>query len=60
MGGVTAHSFDELIRAGSLLTRELDFKSLISVLVEQTIDISRSDLACLYLFLNADNKKRGA
>lgn len=42
-------SMDELVRAGSLLSSDLDFKSLIAVLVEQAIDITRSDLACLYL-----------
>jgi PAS domain S-box-containing protein len=40
---------DELVRAGSRLSLEQNFSSLVSVLVEQTIDISFSDLACLYL-----------
>lgn len=40
---------DNLTRAGALLTRELNIKSLISVLVEQSCDISSSDLAALYL-----------
>ncbi|HMB20255.1 MAG TPA: PAS domain S-box protein, partial [Spirochaetota bacterium] len=45
----TVSSLDELTRAGTLLTQELDFKSLISIIAEQTLDISLSDLACLYL-----------
>ncbi|QEN09931.1 PAS domain S-box protein [Oceanispirochaeta crateris] len=59
---------DELVRASALLADEGDFKSLISVLVEQSLDITRSDLAALYLFKNPENKnsdlklmyKRGA
>lgn len=43
-------ALDELVRAGCLLTADLDFKSLVSSLVEQAIDITRSDLACLYLY----------
>ncbi len=42
-------NLDELTRAGTLLTRQLDLKSLISIIVEQTLDISRSDIACLYM-----------
>ncbi|MDR2134338.1 MAG: PAS domain S-box protein [Treponema sp.] len=41
---------EDLIRAGALLSGESDFKSLVSVLVEQTQDIVRSDLAAFYLF----------
>ncbi len=42
-------SLEELVRAGALLSRDFDFKSMASVLVEQTLDISKSDLACLYI-----------
>jgi class 3 adenylate cyclase len=42
--------FSELVRASALLTRENDADELISVLVEQAIDITRSDLACLYAY----------
>ena len=45
----TTSNLDELTRAGTLLTNQLDFKSLISIIVEQTLDISRSDIACLYM-----------
>lgn len=47
--------FDELIRVGSLLSNEIDLKTLISVLVEQTQDISSSDLAALYFKKNPDD-----
>jgi adenylate cyclase len=43
------NTLDELVRAGALLSGQHSFKGMISVLVEQTMDISRSDLACLYL-----------
>ncbi len=39
----------ELVRAGSLLARENDARSLASVLVEQSVDITRSDIGALYL-----------
>ncbi len=41
---------NELVRASSRLSAESDFKSLVSVLVEQSADYSRSDLACLYIY----------
>ncbi len=40
----------ELVRAGSLLTRESDVRSLTSVLVDQSLDITGSDLGAAYLF----------
>jgi adenylate cyclase len=42
--------FSELIRASAILTRKTDASDLVSVLVEQAIDITRSDLACLYAY----------
>ena len=41
---------DELVRASSRLSAEKDFRNLVSVLVEQSADHSRSDLACLYVY----------
>jgi len=41
---------DELVRASGRLSAESDFRSLVSVLVEQSADHSRSDLACLYIY----------
>lgn len=43
-------AFDELTRAASLLSAGTDFAELESILVEQSCDISRSDLAALYLY----------
>ncbi len=48
---------DELVRASALLADERDFKSLISILVEQSLDITRSDLAVLYLFKNRTDSR---
>jgi PAS domain S-box-containing protein len=41
---------DELVRTGCLVSRELNFRELASTLVEQSIDVTRSDLACLYIY----------
>jgi len=46
---------DELVRASSRLSSETEFKSLVSVLVEQSADYSRSDLACLYIYNNPES-----
>ncbi|MDA3956116.1 GAF domain-containing protein, partial [Oceanispirochaeta sp.] len=48
---------DELVRASTLLADEGDFKTLISVLVEQSLDITRSDVAALYLFKKPEDKQ---
>ena len=45
----SAEVFDELVRASAILSRETSASDLISVLVDQALDITRSDLACLYL-----------
>ena len=41
---------DELVRASSMLADDIRFTSLVSILVEQSLDISRSDLAGLFLY----------
>ena len=41
---------DELVRASTLLSGEFELKPMISVLVEQALDITHSDLAALYLY----------
>ncbi|MCK5251040.1 MAG: guanylate cyclase, partial [Spirochaetaceae bacterium] len=41
---------NELVRASSRLSAESEFSNLVSVLVEQSADNSRSDLACLYVY----------
>jgi len=43
---------EELVRAGSLLTRDMDFKGLSRALVEQAVDVTGSDLGVLYLARN--------
>ena len=48
------NELNELVRAGTLLSREIDFETLVSVLVEQSIDITHSDLASLYLHGDPD------
>ena len=45
---------DELVRAGTRLSHAFDIDALISVLVEQAIDVTHSDLACLYLHAEPD------
>ncbi len=52
-----ANPLEELTRAGELLTRELDFKKLLSRIVEQSIDITKSDMSCLYVSKNPEQKK---
>jgi PAS domain S-box-containing protein len=49
----------DLIRAGAMLSREQNFKSLIMVLVEQALDISHSDLAAFYLLVNGEDPRSG-
>lgn len=56
MAAVT-NPLEELTRAGELLTRELDFKLLVSRIVEQSIDITKSDMACLYVSSEIEQKK---
>lgn len=49
MGRERLKILDDLVRAGALLAEEQQFKSLISVFVNQGMDISRSDLGALFL-----------
>ncbi len=49
MEKVKDSTLEELVRAGSLLTRELDFKALVATLVDQSRDITKSDISCLYI-----------
>jgi len=50
MAAAIERTLDELVRAGSLLSQNLNFQTMASVLVEQTLDITKSDLGCLYLY----------
>jgi class 3 adenylate cyclase/PAS domain-containing protein len=61
----TIHLDRELLRSGTLLSEETDFKALCSILVEQAQDVSRSDMSALYLYNQQETalrlfKKRGA
>jgi adenylate cyclase len=47
--------FSELVRASSQLTGEMRYNSQISILVEQSIDITRSNLAVLYAYSDPEN-----
>jgi PAS domain S-box-containing protein len=49
------HVFSELVRASTLLSGENRFNSQISILVEQSLDISRSDLAVLYAYSDMED-----
>ncbi|MFP4205400.1 MAG: adenylate/guanylate cyclase domain-containing protein [Spirochaetaceae bacterium] len=42
--------FDELVRAGTRVSRESGFRNVVSVLVEQAADIASADLAALYFY----------
>ena len=50
-------TLDELVRAGTLLAGEMDFRSLASILVEQALDVSRSDLAALYVCADPGDRR---
>ena len=50
-------TLDQLVRAGSLLAGEMDFGSLASILVEQALDVSRSDLAALYVCADPEDRR---
>ncbi len=54
MAAVTAQLLDELVRASSMLTAEINFQRLISILVEQSLDITHSDIGAIYLYVQDD------
>ena len=41
---------DNIIRASGLLTRDMNYKHLVSVLVEQSLDVTRSNLSVFYAY----------
>lgn len=43
---------DHIIRVSSLLTRDLNYKNLVSVLVEQSLDVTRSNLSVFFTYNN--------
>ncbi|MDA3809880.1 MAG: GAF domain-containing protein, partial [Spirochaetaceae bacterium] len=48
---------DDIIRASGLLTRDLNYKHLVSVLVEQSLDVTRSDLSVFYSYSDDEDKQ---
>ncbi len=56
MDTANSNTLDELVRAGALMSQGIDLKHVISALVEQTLDVTRSDLACLYVYEKFDRR----
>ncbi|MBU0935244.1 MAG: PAS domain-containing protein [Spirochaetes bacterium] len=50
---------DELVRASALVANEPDFRSLAASLVEQSIDVSSSDIAGFYAWSDFKNPAKG-
>lgn len=47
----------DLVKAGTLLARERNFKDLVNVFVEQAQDISRADLTAFYILQDPGDRK---
>ena len=47
---ISSPVMDDIIRAGSLLTGDMNYKHLVSVLVEQSLDVTLSNLAVFYAY----------
>ena len=50
---------EELVRASSLLSQEISFRSVIASLVEQSLDVTHADLAVLYLYPRSGSGSAG-
>jgi len=50
--------YQELVRAGALVANEQHKTHQLSILVDQTFDISHADLTCLYLYEERDGQRR--
>ncbi|MBI9098010.1 MAG: guanylate cyclase [Spirochaetaceae bacterium] len=48
---------DDIIRTSNLLTRDMNFNHLVSVLVEQSLDVTRSDMAAYFSYSEEPEKK---
>jgi len=57
MASIRTAALDNLVRASSLLAREHELRPLISVLVEQSLDITHADLAALYVFEDPEDPR---
>jgi class 3 adenylate cyclase/PAS domain-containing protein len=53
----TSPIIDDVIRASGLLTRDMNFKNLVSVLVEQSLDVTRSDISVFYSYTDNPEQK---
>lgn len=52
----TIATIDELVRTGTLLSGDQDLRGIIARMVDQALDVSKSDLAVLYLYPDEDGK----
>ncbi len=50
MATTQVDAFDELVRTSSHLVGESRYQALVSTIVEQSLDVTRSDTACLYTY----------
>lgn len=48
--------FDELVRVGGLLTREFSVAGVVEVLLEQSVDVTASDLGAVYLYHDLESQ----
>ena len=48
---------DDIIRTSNLLTKDMNFSHLVSVLVEQSLDVTRSDMAAYFSYSEEPEKK---
>jgi len=55
---VDEHSITELVRAGTLLSGEVDLNSQLQTLVDQAFDITQSTLAALYFYDESGKQKK--
>lgn len=44
------HLMDNLVRSSDLLTKDMNFRHLVSVVVEQSLDVTRSDISVFYMY----------
>ncbi|MBB6478747.1 adenylate/guanylate cyclase domain-containing protein [Spirochaeta isovalerica] len=47
---------DPIVKASRLMTRNMNFNDLVSVIVEQSLDVTRSDLSVFYAYNHKDSE----
>lgn len=47
---------DNIVKASTLLTTDMNFKHLVSVVVEQSLDITRSSMCAFFIYNNENDK----